>query len=44
MPHLVEFMGFEVLVDFSVNPGESAEQALLGLSETTRANSPKSKV
>jgi multiple sugar transport system ATP-binding protein len=31
MPQLVEFMGSEVLVHFSVNPGESAEQALLGV-------------
>ena len=33
MPQLVEFMGSEVLVHFSVNPGESAEQALLGVVE-----------
>ena len=37
MPQLVEFMGSEVLVHFSVNPGESAEQACSGLSRTTRA-------
>jgi multiple sugar transport system ATP-binding protein len=33
IPQLIEFMGSEVLVHFSVNPEESAEQALLGVVE-----------
>jgi multiple sugar transport system ATP-binding protein len=41
MPQLVEFMGSEVLVHFSVNPRESAEQALLGVVEDDESNLAK---
>jgi multiple sugar transport system ATP-binding protein len=33
MPQLIEFMGSEVLVHFTMNPHESAEQGLLGVVE-----------